>query len=89
MTSLTLSLAKKQWKETLELKEKFDEEYNGIDGHVYTWHKKNFHQNLLGQYADEVELRKIMKKELAPSPPRPAIGGGDRWATLTPSSNSA
>lgn len=50
--------------ETLELKEKFDEEYNGIDGHVYMA-QEEFSANLLGQYADEVELRKIMTKELA------------------------
>lgn len=51
-------------KETLDLKEKFDEEYNGIDGHIYMA-QEEFVGNLLGGYADEVELRKIMTKELA------------------------
>lgn len=48
-------------KETLELKEKFDEEYSGIDGYVYMA-QEEFAANLLGQYADEVKLRNIMKE---------------------------
>lgn len=50
--------------ETLDLKEKFDNEYNGIDAYVYMA-REEFASNLLGSYADDSELRKIMTKELA------------------------
>jgi len=50
--------------ETIALYERLGEEYNGIDAYVYMA-QEELAGNIIGDFADEKELRRIMTEELA------------------------